>query len=308
MFIDERYFLLGFVLSRYKYKKENLNMLNSSLKKEAINKLQNAVHQYEESSKNLQNNAIKLHNTRDYGVKVILKVESYINALANTPKEFEKSLKKIHINIASFKVLSEISYDEKEMIKLAGGGTAAGVAAGVATAALAPTAAMAIATTFGTASTGAAISTLSGAAATNAALAWLGGGALAAGGSGMAGGSALLALAGPVGWGIGAVSLVAGGFFASKKNRDAAIKADQERIEVVKATKILDGTSIEITALKDSTQKLASNLEQSLIAFISNTKNVKSFIDFSQDERNFLRAIINNTESLSALFMKEVGK
>ncbi|HGI1702944.1 TPA: hypothetical protein ACJQG5_001725, partial [Streptococcus pyogenes] len=88
----------------------------------------------------------------------------------------------------------------------------------------------------------------------------------------------------------------------------AAIKADQERIEVVKATKILDGTSIEITALKDSTQKLASNLEQSLIAFISNTKNVKSFIDFSQDERNFLRAIINNTESLSALFMKEVGK
>ncbi len=41
-----------------------------------------------------------------------------------------------------------------------------------------PAAAMAIATTFGTASTGTAIAdTLFGAAATNAALAWLGGGA-----------------------------------------------------------------------------------------------------------------------------------
>jgi hypothetical protein len=48
-------------------------------------------------------------------------------------------------------------------------------------------------------------------------LAWLGGEALAAGGGGMAGGSALLALAGPIGWGIGAASLTAGGSFASEK-------------------------------------------------------------------------------------------
>ncbi|MGW8444460.1 hypothetical protein ACWGXJ_26515 [Paenibacillus sp. S33] len=40
-------------------------------------------------------------------------------------------------------------------------------------AAFGPTVALAIATTFGTASTGTAIATLSGAAATNAALAWL---------------------------------------------------------------------------------------------------------------------------------------
>lgn len=283
-------------------------MLNGSLKKEAIEKLKNAIKNYESSSKALQNNAIKLHSTRTYGVDVIAKVEAYINTLANTPKEFEKSFDKVHVNLASFKALSDISYDEKEMIKLAGGGTAAGVAAGVATAAFAPTAAMAIATTFGTASTGAAISGLSGAAATNAALAWLGGGALAAGGGGMAGGSALLALAGPIGWGIGAASLAAGGFFASKKNKEAAIKADRERVEVVKATKVLDATSHEIMELRHSTQTLATKLEQSLISFTSLSKNVKSFTDFSQDQRDFLRAIINNTESLSALFMKEVGK
>ena len=283
-------------------------MLNSSLKKEAVRKLQNTVYQYEKSSKDLQNNAIKLHNIRTYAEDVIRKVEDYINTLANTPKEFEKTFEEVNLNLASFKALSEISYDEKEMIKLAGGGTAAGVAAGVATAALAPTAAMAIATTFGTASTGAAISGLSGAAATNAALAWLGGGALAAGGGGMAGGSALLALAGPIGWGIGAASLAAGGYFASKKNKVAAIKADKERVEMVKATRVLDATSIEINNLKSTTQMLATKLEQSLISFISNTRNIKSFTAFSQDERNLLRAMINKTESLSALFMKEVGK
>ena len=283
-------------------------MLNSTLKKDAVEKLKMALKKYEQSTTTLQNNAVKLHNTRTYGVNVIQKVEAYINTLANTPKEFEKSFEQVHVNLATFKTLSEITYDEKELIKLAGGGTATGVAAGVATAALAPTAAMAIATTFGTASTGAAISSLSGAAATNAALAWLGGGALAAGGSGMAGGSALLALAGPLGWGIGAASLAVGGIYASKKNKEAAIKADKERVEIVKATKIHDATSTEIMNLKSVTQTLSTKLEQSLISFVSETKHVQSFTSFSQDERNLLRAIINNTESLSQLFMKELGQ
>lgn len=283
-------------------------MLNSTLKKEAVEKLKKALNKYEESSKTVQNNAIKLHNIRTYGVDVIKKVEKYINTLANTPKEFEKSIELVRVNLASFKVLSEITYDEKEMTKLAGGGTATGIAAGVATAALAPSAAMAIATTFGAASTGAAISSLTGAAATNAALAWLGGGALAAGGGGMAGGSALLALAGPVGWGIGAASLAIGGIYANKKNKEAAINAEKERVEIEKATRILDATSIEINNLKSTTQSLATNLDQSLISFVSKNKQVKSFTEFSQDNRNLLRAIINNTESLSKLFMKEIGE
>ncbi|MGF9772388.1 hypothetical protein ABEX30_08035 [Priestia aryabhattai] len=282
-------------------------MLNHVLKKEATEKLTQAVNEYKKISNNLQNNAIKLHNTRTYSVDVIQKVETYINILANTPKEFEKSFEQVSVNLKSFKVLSEISYDEKEMLKLAGEGTAVGVAAGVATAALAPTAAMAIATTFGTASTGAAISTLSGAAATNAALAWLGGGTILAGGGGMAGGSAFLALAGPVGWGIGAASLAIGSLVVSKNNKKAAIKADEERVEIVKSIKILEATSTEISNLKSLTQSLASNIEQSLILFTSNAKHIKSFTEFSQDERNMLRAIINNTESLSKLFMKEVG-
>lgn len=86
---------------------------------------------------------------------------------------------------------------------------------------------MGVATTFGVASTGTAISALSGAAATNAALAWLGGGALAAGGGGMAAGSAFLALAGPIGWTIAGLSIIASGLMFFKT------KGDKERLENV---------------------------------------------------------------------------
>ena len=282
-------------------------MLNSSLKKEAIEKLRNSLDSHEKSTKKLQNRAISLHNSRSYGVDVINKLEEYINTLANTPKEFEKTIEKVEFNIASFKALTEISFDEKEIVKLAGGGAALGVAAAIATAAIAPTAAMAIATTFGVASTGTLISTLTGAAATNAALAWLGGGAIVAGGSGMAGGGTLLALAGPIGWGIGAASLAAGGIIATKKNKDVAIKADKERVEILKSTKAQEAMVTEITKLKASTETLAINIEQSLITFVSTTKRVKSYTEFSQEEKDLIRALLNNTESLSQLFKKEIG-
>ena len=104
-------------------------------------------------------------------------------------------------------------------VKKAGAGVA-GLGTGVAVAALGPSAAMGVATTFGVASTGTAISALSGAAATNAALAWLGGGVLTAGGGGMAAGKAILALAGPTGWAIAGVALVASGFALVKSWTD----------------------------------------------------------------------------------------
>lgn len=283
-------------------------MLNSFLKKEAVAKLKKEVTDYENTQKNVQKAAVNLHNSRISALEVIENVESYINSIANTPKEFDKEFDTIRINIASFKALSEITYDEKLMIKIAGGGTAAGVAAGVATAAFAPTAAMAIATTFGTASTGAAISGLSGAAATNAALAWLGGGALAAGGGGMAAGNTLLALAGPIGWGIGAASLVAGGVFASKKNKDAAIKADKERLEISKERRKIDAIQYEIVELTSTTKKLMNELYKMITIFTNSAQEITSFEQYSSDQRQELIAIINNTNSLSKLFMKEIGK
>lgn len=110
---------------------------------------------------------------------------------------------------------------QKATVKGVGAG-AAGAGLGVAAAALGPTVAMGVATTFGVASTGTAISTLHGIVATNAALAWLGGGALSIGGGGMVAGEALLSLAGPVGWAIAGLALLSSGvfFWKAKKNKE----------------------------------------------------------------------------------------
>ena len=105
----------------------------------------------------------------------------------------------------------KIEKDYKDAVVKQAGAGVAGAGLGVAVVTMGPAAAMGVATTFGVASTGTPIAALSGAAATNAALAWLGGGALTLGGGGMAAGEAFLTLAGPVGWAIAGVALLASG-------------------------------------------------------------------------------------------------
>lgn len=155
-------------------------------------------------------------------------IQKLFDDIRNVPSEkrleYEK-LKKIRLNW--IQQAEKIESDYKNTVAKNAGKGAAGVSAGVAVAALGPTAAMGIATTFGVASTGTAISTLSGAAATNAALAWLGGGAIAASGGGMVAGNALLVLTGPVGWSIAGVALVSSGFVLWKG------KSDKQRLEDV---------------------------------------------------------------------------
>ena len=153
-------------------------------------------------------------------------IQQLFDTIRNVPNEQRlqyENLKEIRLNWKQ--QVEKIDSDYKAAVAKNAGAGAAGIGAGVAVAALGPTAAMGIATTFGVASTGTAISTLSGAAATNAALAWLGGGALAAGGGGMAAGNAFLALAGPVGWAIAGVALLFSGVMLWKA------KDDQKHIE-----------------------------------------------------------------------------
>ena len=148
-------------------------------------------------------------------------IQELFDKIRNVPSDKKlqyEELKQIRLNWKQQAEKIEKDYQEAA-IKNAGAG-AAGTGIGVAVVMMGPTVAMGVATTFGVASTGTAISALSGAAATNAALAWLGGGALAAGGGGMAAGEAFLALAGPVGWAIAGVSLVASGLLFWKSSDD----------------------------------------------------------------------------------------
>ena len=146
------------------------------------------------------------------------------------------------------------------------GNGAAGVGIGVAMAALGPSAAMGIATTFGVASTGTAISALSGAAATNAALAWLGGGAIAAGGGGIAAGNALLALAGPAGWAIAGVAALSSIILFFKARYDRDCLGDIYTLIAKRDIKSYELAIVElnerILRIKDETKKLKIASEQ----------------------------------------------
>jgi hypothetical protein len=184
------------------------------------------------------------------------------------------------------------------------GTAAAGVAVGAGVAAFAPTAALAIATTFGTASTGTAIATLSGAAATNAALAWLGGGALAAGGGGMSAGSALLALAGPVGWGIGAVGIAGGTLLARRKNGKIIDQAQTEEREVRSQTSKLRIVERSAEELKTLTSEHYQGTE-GIVDVLEKTAP-RDFSQFNANQREQLGALINHINALSKLINKKI--
>ncbi|MEY8351296.1 hypothetical protein AALF16_24095 [Bacillus cereus] len=282
-------------------------MLHSKTKKQAIHALKRTLDTYNKTSQQLCDETLRLYEERTKIVSIIERIEEYINQLANTPKEFSKDVEIISYNLKRFDALKDIGYDERKANKIAGGGVGAGLAAGASVAAFAPTAAMAIATTFGTASTGTAISALSGAAATNAALAWIGGGTLAAGGGGMAAGQGVLALAGPLGWAIGGTALAAGGWYTNKKNKEAAIEANKERFAIEKEIKKCEGLLLDVTSLLKQSRRVFQSLDQQFNTFIRHANGKTDYRHFTDEMKKELGSIINNTYALSKLLNVKIG-
>lgn len=305
-------------------------MFNSSARKDAIRKLERAVKRHESVRKSVARACERLFAQRRRGAEVIASVEEYVNHLANSPKEFDRTIAEVRVEAGRFNgTVKRFEAAAARAEKIGSSTGAAGVAAGAGVAAFAPSAAMAIATTFGTASTGTAISALSGAAATNAALAWLGGGALAAGGSGMAGGSALLALAGPVGWTVGGAALLGSGIYLNRRNKKHAEEATEQRVEVEAQTQSLRATKHEIDKLHDLTKthaegclddlrylKSSSSPETQQFVWLRSMTNEtfgptphapNDYRQFSEERKLRLAALINNVRSLGALLNKEVG-
>lgn len=268
--------------------------------------LEGVVTEYNDAYTIMNDKGIQLFVERTRAVDSISFVEALVNSIANRPKSFDAEFEEIKTDRKQFTDSCEFADRELHEARKAATGVGAGLAAGASVAFMAPTAAMWIATTFGTASTGAAISTLSGAAATNAALAWLGGGALAAGGSGMAGGTAFLALAGPVGWTIAGATLLSSILiFTTKKTKlnkqkNEEIQAIKQNIEIVremdaKISQILSETA----AIRDG---LNLALKSSLPMYGAD------YLSFSEEQKLALGALVNNTKALAAMFRKTVGE
>lgn len=162
---------------------------------------------------------------------------------------------------------------------------------------------MGVATTFGVASTGTAISTLSGAAATNAALAWLGGGALTAGGGGMAAGSAFLALAGPIGWAIAGISIIASGLMFFKTKND---KERLENIYTLISNRDVKSYELAIVELSERITRISDEVKK-LEEAIANIETFGTDYGLMTEEQQYeLGAYVNLMESATMLLVDPI--
>lgn len=272
--------------------------------KKKLSKLQRAQKEAEEAAKETNKKIEELGDHTGALYFSLNMIQLQFDYIRNVPEEdmikYEK-LKEIGVTWKHQAERIEMEYKKAE-VKAAGQG-AAGVGAGVAVAALGPTAAMGIATTFGVASTGTAISALSGAAATNAALAWLGGGALAAGGGGMAAGSAFLALAGPVGWTIAGLAVVASGFMFFKT------KSDKERLEnifTLISKRDIESYKLAIVELNERIMKI-ENETKKLTDVINKIKTFGvDYNEMSDAQQYELGSYVNLMESATMLLVNPI--
>lgn len=273
--------------------------------KELDRMLEQSITDYNDAYTMMNDKGIQLYVERCRAVDAIANVEDLVNSIANRPKTFDSEFEEIRINKNHFTDNCEFADRELQAAREAAGGAGAGLAAGASVAFMGPTAAMWVATTFGTASTGTAISTLSGAAATNAALAWLGGGTLAAGGGGTAAGTALLAMAGPIGWTIAGATLLSSILLFAKKKTKLNKQKNDEIESVKQNTEIIKELDGKIGQILDETKSIMSGLKDSYTGCLNMFDG--DYSSFKEEQKMKLGALVNNTKALSAMFDKTIS-
>lgn len=265
---------------------------------------------YLREGESISSDSIKLFECRKDSVRNIQRVKSYIDKLKNCPLDVQRGIAKALSYTDNFRETMKWEIDTIQSYSVSSssikGANASnigigGIAAGASIATMGPTAAMAIATTFGTASTGVAISSLGGIAATNAALAWLGGGAIAAGGAGMAGGSALLALAGPIGWGLAGVAALGTSFKMRSSNTKAIDEIEKLIQELNGKLKILKPKHQKLRRLLASTTVLNKSIELDIFLTVSNDYYSE---DYPQEE---LIEIVNSCKTIGKMVNETIA-
>lgn len=280
-------------------------MFGKAEREKAIKRVEENNNKLERLASKIVKKTDSLYSVRNMSDAQIKTYTQFINEFTATPKSFNTSLKAVNLNLSEYndkqiKVEELLKEQPDSKGKAAIGG---GIAIGGGVVALAPSAAMAIATTFGTASTGTAIASLGGAAATNAALAWLGGGAIAAGGGGMAAGNALLALAGPIGWGIAAVGVIGGGLLMRHSNLKQKEEADKTSAELETLIRKYKLIYYDIVELEEKTNEFVNILDKYHSMCNEYIRDYNSLNDF---EKENLGTFVNLLKSSSELLNKEV--
>ena len=271
---------------------------------------ENVKNLYIREGETISSDSITLFEYRKDSVRSIQRVKSYIDRLKNCPLEIQKGIAKALSYTENFRETMQWEIDAEQSYSVSSssikGANACnigigGVAAGATIATMGPTAAMAIATTFGTDSTRVAISSLRGIAATNAALAWLGRGAIAAGGAEMVGGSALLALAGPIGWGLAGVAALGTSVKMRSSNSKAIDEIEKLIHELNGKLEILKPKHQKLLRLLSSTKSLNKKVELDLFLTAPNDYCSE---DYPKEE---LVEIVNNCKTIGKMINETIA-
>ena len=125
-------------------------MFNAFARREAVEKLRKSLAEHETLRQEVEQASVRLFEQRQRAVaEVVEPVESYVNRLARSPKEFDRSVREYRIEIDRFKsTVRRIETEAKRSEAIGGGAGVAGVMAGGGMAAFGPTVAMAVATDF----------------------------------------------------------------------------------------------------------------------------------------------------------------
>lgn len=283
------------------------NPLNHGQKLENVKKEYNQkVELFKAKQKQLESSTLKLYSLRKESLRTLNSLDSYVNSLNDCPPVIQSSMKRA-LNYAD-NIREAWDFENAPHNVNAETGDAADVsmmgaaAAGGAFAIGGPSVAMAIATTFGTASTGTAISSLGGAAAANAALAWLGGGTLAVGGGGVAAGAALLGALPFIGWGVAGVAsatLLITSSLKKRKNDQAIEEIRKYTTEVEMGLMKIDSMLKQLHEITQHTKSLNNTIKEQIIQLSG---------DFSSDEypHTILFESVSNAKNMGKLMKQSV--
>lgn len=148
------------------------------------------------------------HSHKLATVRILKECESFLSIIANKPKTLVQEIGEIQLKSQVFE--EEVAQLEKlTKYQLAERLAGLGVVTGVGVATLGPSMAVALSTTFGSISAGSTLVAASGSALANMSVVVGGFSSIATWGS-LGASRVLLPLFGPIGWGIGSISLIVG--------------------------------------------------------------------------------------------------
>lgn len=268
-------------------------MLFNKMKNEALNDHDFALKNMEEMYAKVMSASDKLNEKRDLACKLIEKIEHYINLMARTPKNIDRRLGEVSLEITLFKRTEEYAQEAYEAAVKSGIFVTAGATSGVGLAVISSSEWKHLTTTFGRESTDKVITYISNMGTGKTTLF-------------KAIGNKIQRNLGKIGVGITVVTLGIGIAYVSYSNYNISNQLINETIKVDAETNHLRKILAEIESMDRKISKLVEDLKKELFHLKIISEKYGDYIALSKKSRSFLISYINNTFTLAQLLNKGI--